>query len=120
VMINMSPTPIDWNNYYSSMSIAIAVAIIIGIAPSAHPKWNKSNPLFGFRTNFTLTNEEGWNKVNAFAAFAIFIGGVISYILVLVFANRDYSIFFIFVVLAACLVSLIYHEVLRRKIKQRI
>ena len=120
VMINLSPTPIDWNNYYSSMTTAIVMAIIIGIAPFTHPKWNKRNPLFGFRTNFTLTNEEGWNKVNAFTAFAMLIGGIIAYVLVLVFAATDYAVFFVFVILAAILVALVYHEVLRRKIKQRI
>ncbi len=53
------------------------LALITAIGPFTHPRFNKRNPVFGFRTSFTISNEEGWNKVNAFASIAFTIVGTI-------------------------------------------
>lgn len=95
-------------------------AVMIAIGPFTHPKFNKFNHFFGFRTNFTFASEENWNKVNAFTAISMTISAMLSYIFTLILittwtAMWSYAIFF-----AGLIASIIYHEILRFKHKKQI
>lgn len=87
------------------------------MGPFSHPRFNKRNPIFGFRTNFTLSNEKGWNKVNTFTSFTLTIAGFISYILTLIFIDKNWAVCFVGIIFIAMIPSIIYHEIIRRKIK---
>lgn len=94
---------------------------VIPIAVLSHPKFNKKNPFFGLKTFFSLSSEEAWNKVNGFAAWAIGISGVISYVLYMVlFDFYEVLVWLIYIPLAiALIVTLIYHEILRNKMENK-
>lgn len=95
---------------------ASVLALITTIGPFTHPRFNKRNPIFGFRTCFTISNEEGWNKVNAFASIALTITAVIGYVLILIFIDKNWAIFFVGLILLMLIPTIIYHEVVRKRL----
>ena len=96
-----------------------ALSIFIAIGPFTHPKFNKRNPVFGFRSSFTISNEVGWNKVNAFCAILLPIVGVIGYVLTIVFIENDWAMYFFLLIFAAIIPTIIYHEVVRAKVNKK-
>ena len=114
--IKQSGQTIPDNCWYSLVTVAL-FSVIVGIAPLTHSKWNKRNPMFGFRTNFTLSNEEAWNKVNAFTSIVFGITGLVGYVLTLIFIKESWNVLFVIVLLIGIIIALIYHEVLRHKMK---
>ena len=107
-------------NMYSSMIVAIVLSVIIAIAPFSHPRWNKRNAVFGFRSNFTLSSEEAWNKINAFTSIALLVGGIISYVVLLILANKEYGFASFAILFVAIIVIIIYHEVIRNRSKKKL
>ena len=94
---------------------ALVLGLLTSVGPFTHPRFNKRNAFFGFRTNFTMSNEEGWNKVNSFASIALTIAGLLCYVLVLIFMNKEWAMFFISGVVLAIIPALIYHEVVKKQ-----
>lgn len=97
---------------------AALLAIIIAVGPFTHPKLNKRNAFFGFRTNFTMSNEEAWNKVNAFSSIVLTSVALVTFILLLIFIEKDWAMLLIPVIVVALIPCLIYHELLRRKLSK--
>lgn len=94
-----------------------ALALITTIGPFTHPRFNKRNPVFGFRTNFTLSNEEGWHKVNAFASIALTIASAIGFVLTLIFIDKSWAVFFIASIIIMMIPTIIYHEIIRKRLR---
>ena len=94
---------------------ALVLGLLTSVGPFTHPRFNKRNAFFGFRTNFTMSNEEGWNKVNSFASIALTIAGLLCYVLVLIFMNKEWAMFFITGISLAIISALIYHEVVKKQ-----
>ena len=97
---------------------AAILAILVAVGPFTHPKFNKRNAFFGFRTNFTMSNEEAWNKVNALASIVLTAVGFIAFVLVLIFIEKDWAMLFIPTIVLAIIPCFIYHEVLRNKLRK--
>lgn len=104
-------------NILPNITIAIALAIITTLGLFSHPSINKRNVLLGFRTDFTISNEEAWIKVNSFSSILLSISAIISYILVLIFIDRVWDMAFISIILIGVIITFIYHEILRKKMK---
>ena len=101
--------------YLFHLPTIIVLSLIIVLSPFSHPKFNKRNPFIGFRSNFTLSNEIGWNKVNAFTSIALFVAGVIGYNLSLILFQYDWSILFFLIIVIALFPIFIYHQVIKKK-----
>ena len=89
-------------------------AILSGIGPFTHPKFNKRNPFFGFRTSFTLESDYAWNKVNSFASIVLTAASVIGLVLSIIFIEYDWDVYFVLVVLGALIPVAFYHAILRK------
>nr|MCR5490831.1 SdpI family protein [Bacilli bacterium] len=98
-----------------NLTPVVALSLLCAAGPFAHPKFNKRNPMFGFRTAFTISNEEAWNKINAFASITLTAATLIGYVLILVFIEYEWAMLFILVLLLMMVPSFIYHEILRHK-----
>jgi len=84
----------------------------------SHPKVNKKrNLVLGIRTNFTLTSEIAWKKVNTFSSYIGSITTFVAYLLTLIIFG-DKSIYLFFLVMISIIPILIYHEVLRKKFRK--
>jgi len=103
----------------SSLFAASALSLIFAMGIFTHPKFNKRNPLFGLKTNFTLSSEVGWNKVNSFASIVISATALISYALVLIFIDSVYSVYFIGLLFVGVIIAFIQHEVVRHNINKK-
>lgn len=74
--------------------------------------------IFGVRTNFTLTNESAWIKVNAFNSCFSSLIIIVLYIITLV-TFKKWNSYLIGLAILSIIPTIIYHELLRHKIKQR-
>ena len=63
-----------------------------------------------------MSNEETWNKVNAFASIVLPTVAIIAYAIVFIFIEKDWAVFMISTLVVAIIQCLIYHEVLRHKL----
>ena len=102
----------------ANLLVVAVFALLASAGILTHPHFNKRNPLFGFRTNFTLSNEEAWNKVNAFASICLTICSFISYCLVVAFINYEWAVWLIGAILVGLIISAVYHEIVRHKLKK--
>lgn len=95
-----------------------AIAILTAVAPFTHPKINKRNAWFGFRTNLTLSSEEAWKKINAFSSITLTAVSLAIYIIMLIFIDRDWVVYLILGLLVNIIPCIIYHEVVRNQLKK--
>lgn len=101
---------------FNNFILAFVSALIMSISLFTHPKINKKkNWVFGFRTSFTITNDEAWKKLNSLCSILMFIAGCVCYVLSLTIIE-DYSIYFVFIIISVMIPVYIYHEILRKKI----
>lgn len=103
----------------SSLFAASVLALMFTMGIFTHPKFNKRNPLFGLKTNFTLSSEVGWNKVNSFASIVLSTTALIAYTLVLIFIDSVYSVYFIGLLFVGVIIAFIQHEVVRHNINKK-
>ena len=101
-----------------NLTIAITYALIISIAPFTHPIFNKSNPLIGFKSKFTLSNKEAWKKVNSFSSITLFALSILGYILSLIFIKQEWATWLIVILIISVIPMFIYHEILSHKVKK--
>lgn len=92
-------------------------AMELVVAVATHPKITPQNGFAGFRTNFTLNNSEAWKKVNAFASICIAVASVLMIAVNMIFVSLTVALCSELIVLVALIISFIYHEVLRKKMK---
>ncbi len=104
---------------YETLSIIICISLCTSITMFCHPKFNKRNLFFGFKTDFTLSNDEAWNKINSLGAILFTVMALISYVLILIFAGVELITFFILIPVTAIIPLIIYHEILRKKSKNK-
>ena len=97
------------------MCILATVELIITIV--AHPKITPANNLVGFRTKFTLTNPEAWVRVNRFCSICLSIAAAIMIAANMIFISYWVLLATTILLLVAVLITFIYHEVLRKKMK---
>ncbi|MCR5079059.1 MAG: SdpI family protein, partial [Bacilli bacterium] len=98
-----------------NLLVAGTLALIASVAPFTHPHFNARNPLFGFRSNFTLSSDGAWKKVNSFSSIAIALSALFGYVLTLIFIDWDFAVVFISSILLGIIPCIVYHEVLRNK-----
>ena len=104
---------------FETLSIIICISLCTSITMFCHPKFNKRNLFFGFKTDFTLSNDEAWNKIHSLGAILFTIFALIGYVFILIFAGVELITFFILIPVAAIIPLIIYHEVLRKKSKNK-
>lgn len=105
----------DLAHDYLATITGLMFAVFIPVSIFALPKFNKRiNPLFGFRTSFTLTNKEAWIKINKMQSISGLIASIIGYLLTLIFFEF-WTIYLIFLLVLSIIPSFIYHEILRKK-----
>lgn len=116
----------EYNESKMSASVTLlALSTIIALALFSNPKFNKSrNSLFGFRTEFTLSNEEAWKKCNKFGSIVMFITSISIYvlniILMSIFENFGvYSVFTILPIVLCIIPLMIYHEILKKRMLKK-
>ena len=93
----------------------LSLTLVFMVILFSHPQINKRrNILFGVRTNFTLTNECAWKKVNAFSSYCGSIATLIAYVVTLITFD-DWNLYLFGLVMISIIPILIYHEVLKKK-----
>ena len=106
---------------YSASSFVMCVVSALGLILSiaAHPKITPKNNLIGFRTKFTLTNADAWVKVNRFASICISVTLALVIVANMIWISY-WTIFGTTIALVvALLITIIYHEILRKKMKAK-
>ena len=98
---------------------AVLFSTLIGLGPFTHPKFNKRNPIFGYRSNLTISNEYAWNKVNAFASIILTVFSLIGYALILVFIDKSWALCLIGILLVSMIPLITYHEIIRKRVKEK-
>ena len=116
----------EYNESKISASVTLlALSSITVLALYTHPKFNKNrNSLFGFRTEFTLSNEEAWIKCNKLGSIIMSITSISMYVLnivlVSIFENYGmYSVFTILEIVLCIILLMIYHNVLKKRILKK-
>lgn len=94
----------------SGMMFSVIIAIMIFTHPIIN---NKRNTIIGFRTNFTLSSDDAWIKVNRFASYFGTSGALIGYIVTLI-TFKDWNIYLVSLLIISLIPAIIYHEILRR------
>lgn len=91
----------------------LSLFIVLSIFSS--PIFNKKrNVLFGLRTNFTLSNNTAWKKINNFQSMSGLIFSSIGLLVVLI-TFKDWNAYLLSVVILSLIPSFIYHEILRKR-----
>ena len=98
---------------------AVLFSVLIGLGPFTHPKFNKRNPIFGYRSSLTISNEYAWNKVNAFASIVLTAFSLIGYALILVFIDKSWALCFVGLLLLSIIPLITYHEIIRKRVKEK-
>ncbi|NLN51144.1 MAG: helix-turn-helix domain-containing protein [Acholeplasmataceae bacterium] len=97
---------------------SITALLFMVLSIFAFPKINKEiNPIFGFRTSFTLTNQEAWEKVNFAQSISGTIFSAIIY-LITIMTFKNWNIYLLFGIVISIIPPFIVHEILRKKITQ--
>lgn len=104
--------------YVMNLIVTSLFALLVGVSPFTHPFFNRRNPMFGFRTNYTLSSEEAWKKVNTISSISLTIFGAIGYTLTLILIDKSFTVYFSTILVVGVVPPLIYHEVLRKKENQ--
>lgn len=104
---------------FSRFMICEIALIFICATVSTNPIVNKNPNFFaGFRTSFTLSNKEAWYKVNLLQCILGFIAAVIMLVISLV-VKENWVNYSILLVIISVIITYIYHEVLRHKMKKK-
>ena len=98
------------------MCILGALELVLSIA--AHPKITPANNFIGFRTKFTLTNPEAWVKVNRFTSICMSVSAVLMIAVNMIFISYWAILGATVLLLVTLVISLVYHEVLRKKMSK--
>lgn len=117
-VVTFLSTTIDMNNV-TGLVISFMYSILCGVGPFTNPKFAKRSVVFGFRTNFTLSNEEGWNRINHFSSIVLTISSAVAYVLTLLFISKVWVMAFVGVIFIALIISGIYHEIVKKDIMNR-
>lgn len=97
--------------------VGILNPALIVISIFSHPYFNKQNAIYGFKTIFTLTNNEAWVKINRMQSITGFVAALIAY-LVNVIVFKEWTIYLVGLMIISVIPTYIYHEVLRYKHKK--
>ncbi|MCH5159697.1 MAG: helix-turn-helix domain-containing protein [Clostridiales bacterium] len=100
-----------------SFIFCIVGALELVVAIATHPKITPTNGIAGFRTNFTLSNHEAWVKVNRFTSICIAVASALMIGVNMLFVSMWVALCSELLILVALLITLVYHEVLRKKMK---
>ena len=100
-----------------SFIFCLVGALELVFALATHPKITPTNTVAGFRTNFTLSSVQAWQKVNAFASICIAVGASFMIAVNMIFVNTIVALCSELLILVAVLITFVYHEVLRKKMK---
>ena len=112
-----------FTQYLLDKSLLSFITCIIGamelaIAILAHPKITSSNSFLGFRTEFTLTNPKAWVKVNKFASICISLAAALMLTANMIWISLWAVLASTITLFVALIISLAYHEMLRKKMKK--
>ena len=101
---------ISQNLFYSILGVLFFIGGF-----SVHPAINRPKAILGYRSKFTLSNDDAWYKVNTFLSYSVIITSVI-FIIVNLFVKNYYFIFFMTIPFIA---TIVYHEILKIKSTRR-
>lgn len=91
--------------------------LILPIFIFIHPKFTKRNSIYGVRTSFTLENEEGWKKVNAFAAYILSFASFVLMLLNMFILNFWFNIWSSIGLVVAVGIVFVYAYFVKKKIE---
>ena len=101
----------------ASFMMSILGAAELAIATLAHPKFTPANNILGFRTRFTLTDPEAWVKVNRFTSICIAVATALEIAINMIWISLWAVLASTIALFAALVISFVYHEVLRKKMR---
>ena len=104
------------DSVFSFIFCTIGAAELV-VAVVTHPKITQQNAVAGFRTIFTLNNPEAWKKVNAFASISIGVASALMIAVNMIFVSTWVALSSELLILVALIITFVYHEVLRKKMK---
>lgn len=104
----------DLSNNYIPTLIGIIMALYFTLSIFLLPKFNKQrNSIFGFRTSFTLSNQDVWKKVNFVQGISGITFSIIAYLVTLI-TFETWNIYILLIVIVSFIPAFIYHEILRK------
>lgn len=99
----------------SNMIPSLLFSIIIPTSIFSHSYFNKRNPTFGFRTTYTLSSDNAWNRCNNVGSYVLTSFALIGYIVSIIMNKSNFSFISIFIVVVSIPILLIYQEVDKKK-----
>lgn len=108
----------DISKDFTPAVVALLFALLIVLSIFSAPKFNKNrNKFFGFRTTFTLSNQEAWEKVNYFQSIISLIFSIMAYVITIA-TFKSWSTCLLLGIIVSIIPTLIYHEILRKRSKE--
>ena len=92
--------------------------LLFVIAIATHPKITPQNTIMGMRTNFTLTNDEAWKKINNVASICMAVAALAMIAMNMLFVQFWVALTSPLILIIAVSIVFVYHEILRKKMKK--
>lgn len=104
------------NTLYSVLTSIVGL-VSLTLSIFIHPKFNSSqNMIFGFRTTFTLSNDDAWYRLNRVSAITIIILSIIQIIICFIIPFSYYVLLTFLLYIPATIILIIYHNKLKLKL----
>lgn len=101
-------------NYIFSIITGSSLALVFSVMVFSHPRINeRKNTVLGVRTNFTLTNDVAWKKVNTVGSISGSTITLLAYLITLI-TFKNWNLYLFGFVILSIIPTLIYHELLRK------
>lgn len=99
----------------SNMIPSLLFSIIITASIFSHSYFNKRNPMFGFRTTYTLSSVDTWNRCNNVASYVLTSFALVGYVVSIIMNKSNFAFISIFIIFIPLFILLIYHEIDKKK-----
>lgn len=99
----------------SNMIPSLLFSIIITASIFSHSYFNKRNPMFGFRTTYTLSSEDAWNRCNNVASYVLTSFALVGYVVSIIMNKSNFAFISIFIIFIPLFILLIYQEIDKKK-----
>lgn len=99
----------------SNMIPSLLFSIIISASIFSHSYFNKRNPMFGFRTTYTLSSVDAWNRCNNVASYVLTSFALVGYVVSIIMNKSNFAFISIFIIFIPLFILLIYQEIDKKK-----
>lgn len=99
----------------SNMIPSLLFSIIITASIFSHSYFNKRNPMFGFRTTYTLSSEDAWNRCNNVGSYVLTSFALVGYVVSIIMNKSNFAFISIVIIFIPLFILLFYQEIDKKK-----